>query len=726
MSESDEDTEQFCFYGKPLDPYDEDAVPRKRPITVEEQIATDAQGRRRFHGAFTGGFSAGFFNTVGSLEGWLPSEFKSSRAEKSEKIHQRPEDYMDDEDLGEDGIAPQVVRATDDYNTSRKRKKQIFADGPIPGEPVLHNIITSGNETIGYMLLKNLRIKDRRSKKVEAPTEKSYGCQMPKIDETVNFNDSNQYEIPAIYKEFLAKPKNNTFGLGYSGLDKSHFSLFPAENKTQFKVTDRNNKKLSIAGQAFGVGAFENEDDDIYMKEDMSKYDFELAAEKEKVQNKADSSKLVLGVFERSKLTPFLKNDTKYPPPSIPHSFTGKHKVRRSRFEPIVEEAPKPGRLNPAIRAKYLGENCDNEYTPSRVLSTPKQNTHKKQEVADIIPKQETSTSVSSSLDCYLSDKFVSSSKKEDVNNILQVAEKLEEKTAYGTDQMREAVRMKMFGPLTRTTIDWTPCGLLCKRFNVPEPFADRPQKSRTRTKNIIFEYQKHVEELNLQPGLNKEDTVTETDQPSNEGNSLIKDESANSNQSKENNEVKNEEAESSKLPRPKDVTEKIGLETQQDLFKAIFMSSDSESENDDEVEKSTTGSDETQENIRKEELKSTVLSDQLIPKIKPLKEGILSGISFHQFVKPEPKQQEIESQSEHTQSDQPEENNVGSYGPKIPDRLLVPEKTETTVISSDSEEDWVEKDDSHNNKKKKHKKHKSKHKKHKHEKKKKSHKSQV
>lgn len=343
---------------------------------------------------------------------------------------------------------------------------QIFADGPIPGEPVLHNIITSGNETIGYMLLKNLRIKDRRGKQIEAPTEKSYGCQMPKIDESVTFDDSNQYEIPTIYKEFLAKPKNNTFGLGYSGLEKSHFTLFSAENKTQFKVTDRNNKKLSIAGQAFGVGAFEHEDDDIYMKEDMSKYDFELASEKEKVQNKPDRSTLVLGLFDRSKQTPFLKTDTKYPPPSIPHSFTGKHKVRRSRFEPIVEEAPKPGRLNPAIRAKYLGENSEKEYTPSKVLSKTK-TTHKKPEVADIIPKQE------SLLDCYLSDKFVSSSKKEDVNNILQAVDKLEEKTAYGTDQMREAVRMKMFGPLTRTTIDWTPCGLLCKRFNVPEPFAE-------------------------------------------------------------------------------------------------------------------------------------------------------------------------------------------------------------------------------------------------------------
>jgi len=29
----------------------------------------DDEGRRRFHGAFTGGFSAGYYNSVGSKEG---------------------------------------------------------------------------------------------------------------------------------------------------------------------------------------------------------------------------------------------------------------------------------------------------------------------------------------------------------------------------------------------------------------------------------------------------------------------------------------------------------------------------------------------------------------------------------------------------------------------------------------------------------------------------------
>jgi G patch domain-containing protein 1 len=69
----------------------------RKPTPIEEQIATDKQGRRRFHGAFTGGFSAGYFNTVGSEEGWKPSTFQSSRAEKASKVQQRAEDFMDDE-----------------------------------------------------------------------------------------------------------------------------------------------------------------------------------------------------------------------------------------------------------------------------------------------------------------------------------------------------------------------------------------------------------------------------------------------------------------------------------------------------------------------------------------------------------------------------------------------------------------------------------------------------
>lgn len=44
--------------------------PLKKPVPLHEQTVKDEKGRyKRFHGAFTGGFSAGYFNTVSSKEG---------------------------------------------------------------------------------------------------------------------------------------------------------------------------------------------------------------------------------------------------------------------------------------------------------------------------------------------------------------------------------------------------------------------------------------------------------------------------------------------------------------------------------------------------------------------------------------------------------------------------------------------------------------------------------
>lgn len=38
-------------------------------------------------------------------------------------------------------------------------------------------------------------------------------------------------------------------------------------------------------------------------------------------------------------------------------------------------------------------------------------------------------------------------------------------------DDKQAAVKMKMFGKLTRETFEWHPDKLLCKRFNVPDPY---------------------------------------------------------------------------------------------------------------------------------------------------------------------------------------------------------------------------------------------------------------
>ena len=65
----EDDSDHFVIYGNALPTLEEEDASAKKmkPIHIEEQVATDDQGRRRFHGAFTGGFSAGFFNTAGNI-----------------------------------------------------------------------------------------------------------------------------------------------------------------------------------------------------------------------------------------------------------------------------------------------------------------------------------------------------------------------------------------------------------------------------------------------------------------------------------------------------------------------------------------------------------------------------------------------------------------------------------------------------------------------------------
>ena len=72
----------------------------------------DEQGRRRFHGAFTGGFSAGYFNSVGSAEGWAPSTFSSSRSRRADHVAQRPQDFMD----ADDGLLGQELQVQARFN----------------------------------------------------------------------------------------------------------------------------------------------------------------------------------------------------------------------------------------------------------------------------------------------------------------------------------------------------------------------------------------------------------------------------------------------------------------------------------------------------------------------------------------------------------------------------------------------------------------------------------
>lgn len=322
-------------------------MPSAKKITLADQIAVDSNGRRRFHGAFTGGFSAGFWNTVGSREGWVPSEFKSSRNEKAARRVQQASDFMDEEDEGEFGIAPQRIQTTEDFgpDARQRNKRKLQADataqGPIPGIPVLELVLESCRDKAAVRLLKRMDKRyaatlTEKPKKpfdkpadedieamstneadepadvdgyAESPEQKVYKCDMGPIQRTSRRNgsdggnsdteDDDEYddveddlifdtdEYDAIFNNL----KSNRFGLSYVGLEKgnffttvgseapniqNNFSILPT-----FTMVDQNRKKVTIRGQAFGVGAFEEDDDDIYGRDDMTKYDFRLDTQKE-------------------------------------------------------------------------------------------------------------------------------------------------------------------------------------------------------------------------------------------------------------------------------------------------------------------------------------------------------------------------------------------------------------------------------------------------------------
>nr|SVE74956.1 EOG090X013U [Daphnia dolichocephala] len=414
MDNRKKEPESYVTYGSPLEPLEEEEISGKKPIRIEDQEVRDEHGRRRFHGAFTGGFSAGYYNTVDTKEGWRPAEFKSSRSDRQKK-EQKPQDFMDEEDLGAFGIAPQVLRAKEDFgegHVSRKRVRPVFAAaGAIPGLPVLHNLLHPVKETIGIKLLRSmgwkpnqgvgarLTKKEKRDRRKMNETRK-YGCGLPPTfqqgtsrqqksdgEESGDESDDQLYapdDVPA----FVVKPKVNMFGLGYTGLmphhgtastaAKSGFVLF----EPTLKLTDRK-KKLQIAGQAFGVGAFEKEDEDIYTRDDMSQYDFELGGVKP--QKKASNllalpcSDILDGFVRAKKSEPVFK---RYPPPVIPKDFVPIHRSINSRFDvkPMTEAELKGlGRhdLNANQRAAILNEvlsmppETQIVPTPSTTVPTP-------------------------------------------------------------------------------------------------------------------------------------------------------------------------------------------------------------------------------------------------------------------------------------------------------------------------------------------------------------------
>ncbi|GFQ79101.1 g patch domain-containing protein 1 [Trichonephila clavata] len=655
----DEDDDEYISHGTPLPEIEEESVLRKK--AARELEVRDERGRQRFHGAFTGGFSAGYFNTVGTKEGWAPSTFISSR-DKKEKAYksQNPEDFMDEEDFGAFGIATRRIHTTSKFqdslnSTNTNKRKFSEVDSVIPGEAPLKDIVKPVKESIGIKILKKLGWKlgqgiGPRAKK--PVTVKVYGCALP---DTIESEEDDPYAesytfAPEDTEGEIYKPKDNVFGLGYSGLSKESVLSAHSDTLTTTKSwLKKDKKKLAISGQAFGVGAFEDDDEDIYSKDDMSQYDFSdldpkgsSQASKETIGNRQHhgSSNSILDGFCLASNPASVKKY--YPPPELPphykplHSsktrvvtnsepqFKSRHSMSaddrstllgerkfqslpsaaekktsvvkpldenlhknlpssKHSFRPFPNDEVKQKRYEEYLKLKDLGD-TEKLVQPSSMTEWEKQQELEEFARAAFLFKP---------LSAVLNAKFESRSHLDVEHEVMDALAKARKENVKKVEEKR-----KLVGLHNRKTFEWHPTSLLCKRFNVPNPYPNSSevsgsQKSKSLFDHISFDIREtdRHEQISHTPAKSIPDKIPSSERPNSEASHKPNQENISDNPFM---------APINKTESASDLFTETGRPPI-DFFKDIFENSSSDEEDATQIEKKSSESPPRTENFEKE-----------------------------------------------------------------------------------------------------------------------------
>ncbi|KAK0417208.1 hypothetical protein QR680_012881 [Steinernema hermaphroditum] len=366
--------DNFAVYGTQFESLEDEqnSAVSKKPTPIQEQIATDERGRRRFHGAFTGGFSAGYFNTVGTKHGWVPQTFSSSKSSRAEHQEQLAEDFMDEEDLGEFGISTRRIRTKADFADSALRlsttdsRKRLAWEHPtitLTVHSEIDSIVrpVSDSESLGMRLLKQMGWREgkgigalmskRQLERQKVHEMKARGMKAEFDEDGVRLFEQMApdfafapEDIPAVY----FSSHDGTKGLGYRGLESS--SALDQRKGHLAASLRKNNSGKGIRGQAFGIGVFEDEDEDVYTNFDMTQYDYEIcnSAGPSKAP-KADTTFVMAG--ERQNARRF------YNAPKIPPGFCGQHRPFLVDVSAMPGNIKKLGeKLTAVERARYLGD----------------------------------------------------------------------------------------------------------------------------------------------------------------------------------------------------------------------------------------------------------------------------------------------------------------------------------------------------------------------------------
>ncbi|KAH0551605.1 hypothetical protein GP486_007178 [Trichoglossum hirsutum] len=404
----------YVVYGTALPPLDPEVRDDGSYVPVWKQEVTDERGRKRLHGAFTGGFSAGYFNTVGSKEGWTPSTFVSSRSKRqtdaSKPAQQRPEDFMDEEDLADaaESRRLETSRAFSGLGSTEEdaRRKGLLIDlfrsnGETMGEKLLKRMGWREGQGIGPKIHRRARTDNRDGS--DGGGEEQMHLFAPENVRSVSFMRKNDYKgLGYAGEERLADGGTSGVASRLTGLSEEDENEEAAFISAPLNPKWDKKKQPSSRG-GFGVGVLNDtgsDDEDLYEIGPRIAYNRTLGGDKKKKKKKkSENGRSTIGaanpllatkpVFISKKpaaakanssfrkchdgrlpLDGFvlsasidgssvLNHDGWYPPPEIPKDWKSSKLPASRNINPnyiSTADAAKSSTLNPASRASILGE----------------------------------------------------------------------------------------------------------------------------------------------------------------------------------------------------------------------------------------------------------------------------------------------------------------------------------------------------------------------------------
>ncbi|CAB4281217.1 unnamed protein product [Prunus armeniaca] len=381
----DRDEDDFVFYGTPIE-REEEIISRKKKAVAEasgnlrtlvpwKQEVRDEEGRRRFHGAFSGGFSAGYYNTVGSKEGWTPQSFVSSRKNRAEVKQQNILNFLDEdekEELEGQSLGTSLQFDTFGFTAAELARKQAEKEqqkrpSAIPG-PVPDELVLPSTDSIGVKLLLKMGWRHGRSIR-DSHTNKSYDARREARKAFLAFSSSEAKKqtadpesVPGELESYIDPPASDDVQSSestpvyvlYPKQDLHGLGFDPYKHAPEFREKKRSrlsdNKgigyrsapsmdnnlfgfKSGKVAPGFGIGALEEldaEDEDVYA----SGYDFEETyvedidePSRSITEGKQKSVRKEPGVLSGFRLA--LNSDyqhERFDPPVVPKDFVPHHK----------------------------------------------------------------------------------------------------------------------------------------------------------------------------------------------------------------------------------------------------------------------------------------------------------------------------------------------------------------------------------------------------------------